>query len=129
MRIVDPDIVNNDSQRDNVKHLQGAIRLIRRAAPEMNPVLNLLNIFCILFLNQQDNEMLEEEIVNDYTEVIHDFEQNGVIRLLDEYTELLISHGVIQDENKDYFQKLKAYVVIREHQTRISKISKNYTQQ
>lgn len=73
--------------------------------------------------------MLEEEIVNDYTEVIHDFEQNGVIRLLDEYTELLISHGVIQDENKDYFQKLKAYVVIREHQTRISKISKNYTQQ
>ena len=47
MRVVDPDIVNNDSQKDNIKHLQGAVRLIRRAIAEMNPVLNLLNIFCI----------------------------------------------------------------------------------
>lgn len=70
MRVVDADIVNNDAQKDNVKHLHGAVRLIRRAAAEMNPVLNLLNIFCILFLGQQDNEMLEEEICNDYEEVI-----------------------------------------------------------
>ena len=38
MRVVDPEIVNNDSQTDNVKHLQGAIRLIRRAIVEMNHV-------------------------------------------------------------------------------------------
>lgn len=129
MRIVDPSIVNNDSQKDNVKHLQGAIRLIRRAAPEMNPVLNLLNIFCILFLNQQDNEMLEEEIVNDYTDVIHNFENRGLGYLLDEYTDLLISHGVIQKENRDYFQKLKAYVIIKGHQNRLNKISQNYIPQ
>lgn len=30
MRVVDSDIVNNDSQKDNIKHLQGAVRLIRR---------------------------------------------------------------------------------------------------
>ena len=129
MRIVDPDIVNNDSQKDNVKHLQGAIRLIRRAAPEMNPVLNLLNIFCILFLNQQDNEMLEEEIVNDYTDVIYNFDKRGQSYLLDEYTDLLISHGVIQEENRDYFQKLKAYVIIKGHQNRLNKISQNYISQ
>lgn len=45
MRVVDADIVNNDAQKDNVKHLQGAVRLIRRAVAEVNPVLNLLNIF------------------------------------------------------------------------------------
>lgn len=129
MRIVDPDIVNNDSQKDNVKHLQGAIRLIRRAAPEMNPVLNLLNIFCILFLNQQDNEMLEEEIVNDYTAVIDNFESRGQESLLDEYIDLLIIHGVIREENRDYFQKLKAYVAIKGHQNRLNKISQNYISQ
>lgn len=129
MRIVDSDIVNNDSQKDNVKHLQGAIRLIRRAAPEMNPVLNLLNIFCILFLNQQENEMLEEEIVNDYTDVIHYFEEKGLSMLIDEYIDLLISHGVIQNENKDYFQKLKAYVIIKGHHNAINIISQKYIQQ
>ena len=39
MRVVDAEIVNNDSQMDNIKHLQGAVRLIRRAIAEMNPVL------------------------------------------------------------------------------------------
>lgn len=31
MRVVDSDIINNDSPKDNIKHLQGAVRLIRRA--------------------------------------------------------------------------------------------------
>lgn len=39
MRVVDSEIVNNDSQMDNIKHLQGAVQLIRRAIAEMNPVL------------------------------------------------------------------------------------------
>lgn len=129
MRVVDPDIVNNDSQKDNVKHLQGAIRLIRRAAPEMNPVLNLLNIFCILFLNQQDNQLLEEEIVNDYTDVIEYFKKKGCLNLLDKYTVLIVKHGVIQDNNKDYFDKLKAYVIVKGHQNRIKEISKKYISQ
>ena len=129
MRVVDPDIVNNDSQKDNVKHLQGAIRLIRRAAPEMNPVLNLLNIFCILFLNQQDNQLLEEEIVNDYTDVIEYFKKKGCLNLLDKYTVLIVKHGVIQDNNKDIFDKLKAYVIVKGHQNRIKEISKKYISQ
>lgn len=129
MRVVDADIVNNDSQKDNVKHLQGAIRLIRRAAPEMNPALSLLNIFCILFLNQQNNEMLEEEIVNDYTAVIQYFEKESKTHLIEEYIELLISHGVIRDENRDYFDKLKAYVIIKEHQNRLNILSKKYIEQ
>ena len=92
MRVVDRDIVNNDSQKDNIKHLQGAVRLIRRAVAEMNPVLNLLNVFCILFLGQQENEMLETELYNDYKDVMQRYYSEGKLNLLDEFTDLLIQH-------------------------------------
>lgn len=100
MRVVDPEIVNNDSQTDNVKHLQGAIRLIRRSIVEMNPVLNLLNIFCILFLGQQDNELLEEEICNDYEAVVGYYSKRGNTRVLDEYANLLVKHAALDDSTK-----------------------------
>ena len=47
-----------------MKHLQGAVRLIRRAetgAP--NPVLSLLNVFCLCFLGFKGNDLLLDECV------------------------------------------------------------------
>lgn len=44
------------------------MRLIRRAATEPNPTLNLLNVFCILFLNIQDSENMHKEFVKSYIE-------------------------------------------------------------
>ena len=47
-----------------MKHLQGAVRLIRRAetgAP--NPVLSLLNVFCLCFLGFRGNDLLFDECV------------------------------------------------------------------
>lgn len=115
MRVVDPEIVNNDSQTDNVKHLQGAIRLIRRAIVEMNPVLNLLNIFCILFLGQQDNELLEEEICSDYEAVVEYYSKKGNTKLLDEYANLLVKHAVLDNSTKDYLQKLYKFILLKHH--------------
>ena len=126
MRVVDLDIVNNDSQKDNVKHLQGAVRLIRRAIAEMNPVLNLLNIFCILFLGQQENELLEEELFNDYEEVINYYSRQGYLNILDEYSNLLVSHAAIDESKKDYLQKLKAYIHLRNHLNRLNQITTKY---
>lgn len=128
MRVVDKEIVNNDSQTDNVKHLHGAVRLIRRAIPEMNPVLNLLNIFCIFFLGQQDNEMLEEEIIQDYSQVMELYESTSKSQLLNEYTELLIQHGALKEENKDYFGKLKVCGILRYHQKQLMEITRKYIQ-
>lgn len=128
MRVVDADIVNNDAQKDNVKHLQGAVRLIRRAAAEMNPVLNLLNIFCILFLEQQENEMLEEEICNDYEEVITYYAEKGKLNLLDEYADLLVRHAAIDEKRKDYLQKLTRYIQLKKHLNNLNKIISKYTE-
>lgn len=128
MRVVDRDIVNNDSQKDNIKHLQGAVRLIRRAIAEMNPVLNLLNIFCILFLGQQENEMFEEELYNDYEAVLSYYMKKGNTDLLNEYANLLVKHAAIDESRKDYLEKLQVYVQLRNHLNTLNLITSKYTQ-
>lgn len=127
MRVVDPDIVNNDSQKDNIKHLQGAVRLIRRAAAEMNPVLNLLNIFCILFLGQQDNELLEEELFKDYEAVLKYYANVGKKEILSKFSDLLVSHAAINESNKDYLEKLQTYIHLRNHLNELNQITIKYT--
>lgn len=126
MRVVDSDIVNNDSQKDNIKHLQGAVRLIRRAIAEMNPVLNLLNIFCILFLGQQENEMLEEELYNDYKDVMRMYSSQGKLDLLNEYTQLLIDHRALLPEDKVYIEKIQTAIQLEEHVEQLNRINQKY---
>lgn len=126
MRVVDPEIVNNDSQMDNIKHLQGAVRLIRRAILDVNPVLNLLNVFCILYLGQQSNEMLEEELYNDYKAVYNIYMNNGKANLIDEYTNLLIAHSAIK--NKEYINKIQLAIQLDDHVTAINRITYKYVQ-
>jgi len=126
MRVVDPDIVNNDSQNDNIKHLQGAVRLIRRAIAEMNPVLNLLNIFCILFLGQQENEMLEEELYKDYKDVMRMYSSKGKLGLLNEYTDLLLQHKAILPEDKVYIEKMQLAIQLEEHVAELNRINQKY---
>ena len=126
MRVVDPEIVNNDSQMDNIKHLQGAIRLIRRAALNVNPILNLLNVFCILYLRQDENEMLEAEMYNDYKAVYIDYHSSGKTELLDEFTNLLISHSAISSRN--YIDKMILSIQLEEHTSNINRIKNKYIQ-
>lgn len=126
MRVVDPEIVNNDSQKDNIKHLQGAVRLIRRAIPEMNPVLNLLNIFCILFLGQQENEMLEQELYDDYKAVMRLYASQGKLGHLNEYTDLLLQHTAILPEDKTYIEKIQLAIQLEEHVAELNRINQKY---
>ena len=126
MRVVDAEIVNNDSQMDNIKHLQGAVRLIRRAIAEMNPVLNLLNVFCILYLGQETNEMLEDELYNDYKVVYKQYMDEGKSALIDEFTQLLIKHAALKD--KEYINKILLAIQLEEHAKAISNIKNKYTE-
>lgn len=126
MRVVDAEIVNNDSQMDNIKHLQGAVRLIRRAIAEMNPVLNLLNVFCILYLGQEANEMLEDELYNDYKAVYEQYMDEGKSATIDEFTQLLIKHAALKD--KEYINKIQLAIQLEEHVKAFSNIKNKYTE-
>lgn len=126
MRVVDTEIVNHDSQMDNIKHLQGAVRLIRRAIADMNPVLNLLNVFCILYLGQETNEMLEDELYDDYKAVFIQYMDQGRWDLIEEFTQLLVRHDALKD--KEYINKIQLAIQLEEHAKEISNFYNKYTE-
>lgn len=126
MRVVDTEIVNHDSQMDNIKHLQGAVRLIRRAIADMNPVLNLLNVFCILYLGQETNEMLEDELYDDYKAVFIQYMDQGRWDLIEEFTQLLVRHEALKE--KKYINKIQLAIQLEEHAKEISNFYNKYTE-
>lgn len=74
MDVVDDNIVGaTGSPKDNIKHLQGAVRLIRRSLTDSNPALDLLNAFCLLYLNVQENSNLYNELHNSFTSGYKEF--------------------------------------------------------
>ncbi|WP_337493119.1 DEAD/DEAH box helicase [Slackia isoflavoniconvertens] len=68
LRVVDEDLVGaGGTPIDNVKHLQGATRLIRRSLTDSgNPCIELLNYFCLTQLGTSGSEALEQELRSDY---------------------------------------------------------------
>jgi len=74
LRVVDDDVYGSSgSPKDSIKHLQGAVRLIRRSLTDENPALAMLNAFCIAYLGTNNNEVLEQELENSYKEGYRDF--------------------------------------------------------
>lgn len=80
MRVVDDDITGAEgSPRDNVKHLQGAVRLIRRSLTDANPALDLLNVFCLMFLKKEieGSEYLKKGLWSSYHQGYCDFRDSS----------------------------------------------------
>jgi len=76
MRVIDNDVVGTSSPKDNIKHLQGAVRLIRRATTEPNPTLDFLNVYCLTYLKVGANRNLQEELENSYMRGYREFFKN-----------------------------------------------------
>jgi ATP-dependent DNA helicase RecQ len=82
MRVVDDDLVGaGGTPKDNVKHLQGAVRLIRRSLTDtesnIKPTLDLLNAFCLFYLGTNNNETLEEELRSSYQDGLDRFSETA----------------------------------------------------
>lgn len=69
VRVVEDEVCGaSGNPIDNVKHLQGAVRLISRAITGTNPVIDLLNVFCMLFLKEYRlNESIRQTLENCYS--------------------------------------------------------------
>ena len=68
MRVVDVDVIGQSgSTLDNVKHLRGAVRLIRRSEID-NPALSLLNVFCLMILKRPNDKTLLQELDDSFEE-------------------------------------------------------------
>ena len=77
MRVVDSDVIGTSgSPKDNIKHLQGAVRLIRRGTTDSNATLSLLNAFCLLALKVNNNKNLMNELDKSYIEGYQELKSN-----------------------------------------------------
>ena len=78
MNVVDDNIVGaSGSPKDNIKHLQGAVRLIRRSLTDSNPSLDLLNVYCLLYLNTKSNSNLFKELKESFIKGYKEFRQRS----------------------------------------------------
>ncbi|MFD1315241.1 DEAD/DEAH box helicase [Namhaeicola litoreus] len=68
LKVIDNEIVGIGTPIDNVKHLQGAVRLISRSLTDTNPTMALLEAFTLIFLGTNNNENLEKQLIQSYTD-------------------------------------------------------------
>ena len=105
LNVVDDDVVGSSgSPKDNIKHLQGAIRLIRRSLTDTNPALDLLNVFCLLYLNIQDNDNLKQELHGSFVSGYKGFRSRTTDydlfnEKIDLYIKTLRDKNALTDEN------------------------------
>lgn len=78
-RVVDNDVIGvSGSPKDNIKHLHGAVRLIRRSETEVNPALCLLNTFCLLALKVGSNKNMMQQLKDSYVEGYKRFREQSI---------------------------------------------------
>lgn len=133
MKIIEKDFLENKSEPgsteiDNVKHLQGAVRLLRRSETDNNPTLALLNSFCILFLGTNNNENLEKEVVESYKDGMIEFakradRENKLTEFWNWYYEY---NEKIKSFSTNKLDELKIEIISSIHHDKFKKITSKY---
>jgi superfamily II DNA helicase RecQ len=133
LRVINEDVYGSSgSPKDSVKHLQGAVRLIRRSLTDNNPALAILNAFSIAYLGTNNNEVLEQELENSYKEGYRDFYSNNANK--DEFyigLEKLTSNLKTSHIPKKTIKKMHDWGTECEleiHQDWLNNFTKSYTQ-
>lgn len=86
----------------------------------------MYSVSYILDKRQETNEMLEDELYNDYKAVYKQYMDEGKSALIDEFTQLLIKHAALKD--KEYINKILLAIQLEEHAKAISNIKNKYTE-
>jgi hypothetical protein len=128
LRVIDPDVVGISTDIDNVKHLQGAVRLIRRSLTDDNPALSLLDSFCLIFLGTKNNETLERELENSYKEGMVGFYQRAADqkmfwKMFNKFNEKIIRF------NKKTVDQLAGELSLYIHKEELKTITKKYLEE
>ena len=135
LRVVDDDVIGSSgSPKDNIKHLQGAVRLIRRSLTEANPALDLLNVFCLFTLKVNDNANLFEELkqsfINGYSEFrkrstdLSDFYEN-----MDMYINILKEKNAITKKDLKLIQSWELISEVKYQNDWLEDFKDKYTNQ
>lgn len=105
---------SNGTPKDNIKHLQGAVRLIRRSLTGENATLSMLNAFCLLYLGTNNNETLEQELQDSYVEGYQNFndtiDKKIFYQQINKYNTLLINTTGVSKEQLDEWNLIVEFI-------------------
>jgi len=126
MRVITPEIVGPGTEIDNVKHLHGAVKLIKRSLTDDNPAIFLLNAFCLMFLGTKNNIRLEKELEESYKEGFLLFYERSNNKK--EFPDLILRYNTIVEQffnsSKLNFMTNEIFVLI--HANQLNLITNNY---
>lgn len=127
LRVVDDDLVGAGTPLDNIKHLLGAVRYIKRSLTDSNPTIALLEVFCLLYLGVNGNDNIKNQVIRSYSEGMIDFHSrsanNGMFwEFFDQFS----------NELKKYLEKKALQILIEEtrllvHAQYLSSLAKTYS--
>jgi superfamily II DNA helicase RecQ len=133
LRVIDEDVYGSSgSQKDSVKHLQGAVRLIRRSQIDKNPALAMLNVFCLGYLGTNNNEALEQELENSFKEGYKDFYSDSLdkdlfYKKIGNFSRILMSSYVHKGILKD-IENWRIECELDIHSSWVQKFKTSYTE-
>lgn len=131
LTVIDEAIVGaSGTPKDNVKHLQGAVRLIRRSLTDANPALSMLNVFCLLYLGTHDNPLLEQELKDSYIEGYELFHKCSDDKMffyqnIERFKNLLLQSTGVSTET---LQEWSLMTELSIHSQWVEEFKSNYTQ-
>lgn len=124
LKVID-DKVEKGTPIDNVKHLQGAVRLLRRSLTDSNPTLSLLNSFCVFYLGTNNNENLEYEMIESYKEGMLGFAERE--KKLSDFWELFEKYNMdLNPYSNGKLEEIKKEVLLKIHNNQLKKITSKY---
>jgi hypothetical protein len=127
LKVVDEEIVGIGTDIDNIKHLQGAVRLIRRSLTDDNPAISLLNAFCLAYLGTHNNENLEQELERSYKEgMIGFYERMENKKQFWDMIFMIYNTIIANHMNEEILNKFSSEIELLVHSNEINKITKKY---
>ena len=134
LRVIDSDVMGpSGSPKDNIKHLHGAVRLIRRSETDINGALCFLNVFCLLALKSSNSKNLIDELTKSYIEGYTAFREqakdlNTFYKQIDRFKKELNAKGrnIASEEDLEMFNNLVLSIELSIHSKWIEEFSKKY---
>ena len=127
LKVTKDNIIGVGTPIDNVKHLQGAVRLTKRSLTDSNPTLLLLNAFTLLYLGTKNNNNLEVELRDSYLDGMSEMADR--MRYDVSFWKLFSDFNLNIGNDIEYqnFEQLKTESKLMIHSNKLKEIADKYT--